>query len=76
MERKSKIKIMEKIRAIYIGDVRFDECPVFQLNELTNEFIMLRDNEFRYDKEVVFEDPDFLVFKVKNDRATMMNDVY
>ncbi len=62
-----------KVRAIYIGDIRFDECPVFQLDESTNMFVMLRDSEFKYDKEVVLEDPDFLVFKVKNDHATLVD---
>ena len=50
-----------KIRA---GDVRFDFCPVFELDEDTEEFIMLSDKEFRYDKDVVYEDEDFLVFEV------------
>jgi hypothetical protein len=27
---------MKKIRAIYIGDVRFEQCPVFELNVETN----------------------------------------
>lgn len=53
-----------KIRAIYIGDVRFDFCPVFELDEDTEEFIMLSDKEFRYDKDAVYEDEDFLVFEV------------
>lgn len=53
-----------KIRAIYIGDMRFDFCPVFELDEDTKEFAMLSDKEFRYDKAVVYEDEDFLVFEV------------
>lgn len=58
-----------KIRAIYIGDVRFNQCPVFELNMDTNYFEMLTDKEFRYEKEVVEEDDDdeFLVFIVEND---------
>lgn len=50
--------------AIYSGDVRFDFCPVFELDEDTEEFIMLSDKEFRYDKDVVYEDEDFLLFEV------------
>ncbi|TKI47878.1 hypothetical protein [Lysinibacillus tabacifolii] len=63
---------MKKIRAIYIGDVRFDQCPVFELNVETNYFEMLIDKEFRYEKEVVEEDHDFLVFEIENDVATLI----
>ncbi|WP_427137937.1 hypothetical protein [Psychrobacillus psychrodurans] len=58
---------MKKIRAIYIGDVRFDQCPVFELNTETNYFEII-DKEMRYEKEVVEEDDDFLIFKVENDK--------
>lgn len=63
---------MKKIRAIYIGDVRFDQCPVFELNMNTNYFEMLTDKEYRYEKEVVEEDDEFLVFIVENDIATLI----
>ncbi|MEK4387169.1 hypothetical protein MKZ25_15495 [Solibacillus sp. FSL W7-1464] len=65
---------MKKIRAIYIGDVRFDQCPVFELNTKTNYFEMLIDKEFRYEKEVVEEDDEFLVFVVENDIATFIKE--
>jgi uncharacterized protein YlaN (UPF0358 family) len=65
---------MKKIRAIYIGDVRFDQCPVFELNMDTNYFEMLIDKEFRYEKEVVEEDDEFLVFVVENDIATLIKE--
>ena len=65
---------MKKIRAIYIGDVRFDQCPVFELNNDTNYFEMLIDKEFRYEKEVVEEDDEFLVFVVENDIATFIKE--
>ncbi|HJF31613.1 MAG TPA: hypothetical protein K8V56_07520 [Sporosarcina psychrophila] len=65
---------MEKIRAIFIGDVRFDQCPVFELNTETNYFEMLIDKEMRYEKECVEEDDDFLIFKVKNDIATLVEE--
>lgn len=55
---------MKKIRAIYIGDVRFRNCPVFELNKKTNNFIMLRNPGFQYSKEEVFEDEDFLIFEI------------
>lgn len=53
-----------KIRAIYIGDVRFNSCPVFELNTETNQFVMLSDNDFRYDDLAVYDDKDFLIFEV------------
>ena len=65
---------MKKIRAIFIGDVRFDQCPVFELNPDTNYFEMLIDKEFRYAKELVEEDDDFLVFVVENDLATLIEE--
>ena len=63
---------MKKIRAIYIGDIRFSQCPVFELNEETNYFEMLIDKEFRYGKECVEEDNDFLIFEVENDVAMLI----
>jgi len=51
-------------RAIYIGDVRFNECNVFELNYDTNNYEMLNDKEFRYTKEVVENDNEWLVFEV------------
>ncbi|PAB57377.1 hypothetical protein [Anaeromicrobium sediminis] len=63
---------MKKIRAIYIGDVRFEECPVFELDEEIGYFVMLKDKDFRYEKDCVYEDDDFLIFTIENDRATML----
>ena len=63
---------MKKIRAIFIGDVRFDQCPVFELNNETNYFEMLIDKEIRYEKEVVEEDDDFLTFEIEKDIATLI----
>ena len=65
---------MKKIRAIYIGDVRFNQCPVFELNTDTNYFEMLIDKEFRYEEEVVEEDDEFLVFVVEYDIATFIKE--
>lgn len=70
----ARTTLHEKIRAIYIGDVRFDQCPVFELNTKTNYFEMLIDKEFRYEKEVVEEDDEFLVFVVENDIATFIKE--
>lgn len=63
-------QLVKKIRAMYIGDIRFDQCPVFELNEETNYFEMLIDKEFRYEKEVVENDDEFLLFEVENDIVT------
>lgn len=63
---------MKKVRAIYIGDVRFDECPVFELNRETGYFEMIVDKEFKYLKEIVEEDNDFLVFEIENDITTLI----
>lgn len=63
---------MKKFRAIYIGDVRYNQCPVFELNYKTNCFEMINDKEIRYEKECVEEDDDFLIFEVINDRASLI----
>lgn len=63
-----------KIRAIYIGDVRFDSCPVFELNTETHQFVMISDNEFTYDDLTVYDDKDFLVFEVYKESSDNSND--
>ncbi|MEK3981511.1 hypothetical protein MKY37_21100 [Psychrobacillus sp. FSL K6-2836] len=63
---------MKKIRAIFIGDVKFDQCPVFELNNETNYFEMLIDKVMRYEKEVVEEDNDFLIFEIEKDIAKLI----
>lgn len=65
---------MKKIRAIYIGDVRFNNCPVFELKE-NGWFEMLEDFEFRYEKEVVEEDYNWLIFEfdTKENEAKLIN---
>ena len=42
---------MKKVRAVFIGDVRFDQCPVFELNTKTQYFEMIIDKEMRYEKK-------------------------
>lgn len=63
---------MKKIRAIFIGDVRYDQCSVFELNNETNYFEMLIDKEMKYEKEVVEEDDDFLIFEIEKDIAALI----
>lgn len=65
---------MKKTRAMYIGDIRFEQCPVFELNEETNYFEMLVDKELRYEKEVVENDDEFLLFEVENDIVTYIKE--
>ncbi|MDW0109528.1 hypothetical protein [Sporosarcina aquimarina] len=67
-----KEKTLKKIRAIFIGDVRFDQCPVFELNNETNYFEMILDKEIRYEKAVVEEDDDFLIFEIEENIASFM----
>lgn len=40
----------------------------------TNYFEMLIDKEMRYEKESVVEDDDFLIFKVEDDIATLIEE--
>lgn len=63
---------MKKVRAIFIGDVRYEQCPVFELNHETDYFEMIIDKEIRYEKLVVEEDNDFLVFEIEKDIATLI----
>lgn len=63
---------MKKVRAIFIGDVRYDQCPVFELNNETNYFEMIIDKEVRYGKVIVEEDDDFLIFEIEKDIATLI----
>ncbi|MBX4267525.1 hypothetical protein [Clostridium estertheticum] len=67
-----EVPIIKKIRAIYIGDVKHNQCPVFELKE-NGWFEMLEDNEFRYEKVVVEADSDFLIFKVENNEVILLD---
>jgi len=62
---------MKKIRAICVTDVIFEQCPVFELNKETNYFEMLQDNSFRYEKECIEEDPDWIIFEVEDEEVTI-----
>ena len=57
------------IRAIYIGDVRFNECNVFEYNGETKMFHMINDKEISYPFEVVMSDKDFIVFITDGESA-------
>jgi len=60
---------LKKIRAIYIGDVKHNQCPVFELNNESGWFEMLEDTSFSYEKECVEEDPTFLIFEVQGEEV-------
>lgn len=50
------------LRAIYVGDVRFDVCNVFEYNEKTKMFEMINDRDCAYHFDSVMKDVDFIVF--------------
>lgn len=57
---------MIKIRAIYINDIKFNSCPIFELNQVDCDFkfVMLENEEYTYDIECVIEDDNWVVFEV------------
>ncbi|MBU3093751.1 hypothetical protein KPL35_17030 [Clostridium sp. CF011] len=63
---------MKKIRAIYIGDAKHNQCPVFELNIDTGWFEMLEDKSFTYEKECIYDDADFFIFDVENDSVNLV----
>lgn len=69
-------EVMKKLRAMYTGDVRFNECPVFELNEDNGYFEMISDHEFRYEKSTVFEDNDFIIFSIEDDTVRIIKATY
>ncbi|WP_050183901.1 hypothetical protein [Domibacillus robiginosus] len=57
------------LRAIYIGDIRFNECNVFEYDNDTKKFHMVNDREISYDFEVVMGDADFIIFATNGEIA-------
>lgn len=57
------------IRALFIGDVRFDSCPMFELNTKTMYFEMISDPECAYSTDIILDDPDFILFIIVWDHA-------
>jgi hypothetical protein len=55
---------MKEKRAIYIGDIRYDKCVIFKLNDKTGYYEMIDDTDFRYEESIVNEDTDWLIFEV------------
>ena len=55
-------------RAIYIGDMSYNQCDVFEFDETTQEYVMINDNDFRYPKEAVeCEGTDWVVAVVSGE---------
>ncbi|WP_026907169.1 hypothetical protein [Paucisalibacillus globulus] len=61
------------IRAIYTGDVRFNECNVFEYDNQTKMFQMINDKEIAYSFETVMEDEDFIIFLTNGDVVYQMD---
>ncbi|MEN2766089.1 hypothetical protein [Ornithinibacillus xuwenensis] len=61
------------IRAIYIGDVRYNECNVFEYDNQTKMFQMINDKDIAYSFEVVMEDEDFIIFLTNGDVVYQMD---
>ena len=70
---KNNKKIQSVTRAIYIGDIRFDDCPVFELDEEDGYFKILGDPDFRYTKEAVESDKNFIRFLVNENEIRLLN---
>ena len=57
---------MRTIRALYIGDMRYSESPVFELNKEDGVFEMVIDKDCRYSVEDILGDDDWLVFEIRH----------
>ena len=64
MSKEITVEISVKFRAIYIGDIRFNEVTPFEYNKSTNAFEMIDDSETSYSSEIVLQDDDWLLFTV------------
>ena len=58
---------MVKKRAVYIGETRYKQCPVFELDKIDKKFKMIDDIDFVYDVEAILCDSDWLVFRIEYD---------
>ena len=64
-----KQRVIYVIRAIYTGDVIFNECNVFEYNSETKSFHMINDKEISYPFEAVMSDKNFIVFITDGESA-------
>lgn len=60
------------IRAIYIGDVRYNQINVFEYNPKTKEFHMINDKSFSYPFECVMEGKNWLVYFIDGEKVYSM----
>lgn len=79
MDKVIEKEIDKKIRAIYIGDLRFDNCPVFELDVETHMFVMVSDigkdlecGPTQYEDLYVYADEDFLIFEVTSEDSNIL----
>ena len=56
-----------KIRAIYLPDIAFNDTKniIFEFNKDTNSFILIGDESYRYDKECIIEDSNWILFETQ-----------
>ena len=54
-----------KTRAIYIPDMRYDECKVFELRG--DKFICITDNRLSYNINVILSDDSWIVASIIDD---------
>lgn len=57
------------IRAIFTGDTRYNECNVFEYNNTTKHFHMIKSQEVSYSFDIVMSDKDFIVFVTDGDSS-------
>lgn len=62
-----------KIKALYKADLRFEDCPVFELEASSLDFVMVKDRDMRYSYHAVITDPNFIVFTGKGASFTEMS---
>lgn len=79
MDKVVEKEVDKKIRAIYIGDLRFDNCPVFELNVETHMFVMISDigkdlecGPTQYEDLYVYADENFLIFEVITEDSNIL----
>ena len=55
------------IFAFFIGDFRFPDLKIgsvkFYYDSISNDFVVKDNLDLRYSKQIVMEDPDFMIFK-------------
>jgi len=60
------------VRAIYIGDLRYDKSLIFEKHE--DKFICITEPDITYDDTIVLMDDDWIVFTIEDDIVKIRND--